>query len=75
MRNLSNQLKLDEIKNFYSILNDVEVDKSKYSYYYSGRYVYERSKSYGMGCMLILRIDEEEKVRIPIITFSIIRMI
>ncbi len=49
VRNLSNQLKGDKVKNFYSILNDVEVDSNRYSRYYSRKYVYERSKNYGIG--------------------------
>ena len=49
VRNLSNQLKGDKVKNFYSILNDVEIDSNRYSRYYSRKYVYERSKNYGIG--------------------------
>ena len=48
VRNLSNQLKIDNIQ-FYSILNDVEVDSNNYSQYYSRKYTYGRSKNYGVG--------------------------
>lgn len=49
LRNLSNQLKADDVTNFYSVLNDVEVDSGSYSQYYSRKYAYGRNKSYGVG--------------------------
>jgi len=48
VRNLSNQLKIDNIQ-FYSVLNDVDIDANNYSQYYSRKYTYGRSKSYGVG--------------------------
>lgn len=49
VRNLSNQLKDDNVNQFYSVLNDVEVESSSYSQYYSRKYAYGKSKSYGLG--------------------------
>lgn len=49
VKTLSNQLKEDTVSKFYSILNDVEIESSSYSQYYSRKYVYGRSKSYGLG--------------------------
>lgn len=49
LRNLSNQLKADDVTNFYSVLNDVEVDSGSYSQYYLRKYAYGRNKSYGVG--------------------------
>lgn len=47
VKNLTTQLKADNIGNFYSILNDVEVDTNNYSQYYSKRYAYGGNKQYG----------------------------
>lgn len=49
VKTLSNQLKEDTKSRFYSILNDVEIESASYSQYYSRKYVYGRSKSYGLG--------------------------
>ena len=49
VRNLSNQLKADKVNNFYSILNDVEIESTSYSQYYSRKYAYGKSKNYGVG--------------------------
>jgi capsular exopolysaccharide synthesis family protein len=49
LRNLSNQLKADDVTHFYSVLNDVEVDSGSYSQYYSRKYAYGKSKSYGVA--------------------------
>jgi tyrosine-protein kinase Etk/Wzc len=49
VRNLTNQLKADNVSHFYSILNDVEVETGSYSQYYSKKYSYGKSKSYGVG--------------------------
>ncbi|MEA4935048.1 MAG: polysaccharide biosynthesis tyrosine autokinase [Paludibacter sp.] len=47
VKNLSAQLKADNISHFYSILNDVQVETNSYSQYYSKRYAYGSSKQYG----------------------------
>lgn len=47
VKNLSTQLKADNVANFYSILNDVEVHTNYYSQYYSRKYAYGSSKQYG----------------------------
>lgn len=49
VRNLSNQLKADNVSDFYSILNDVEIESSSYSQYYAKKNAYGKSKSYGLG--------------------------
>ena len=49
VRNLTNQLKADNIKNFYSILNDIDMQSNSYSSYYSRKYAYgyTRKQRYG----------------------------
>ncbi len=49
VRNLSSQLKADNIRNFYSILNDVETQSASYSSYYTRKYGYGQSKSNRYG--------------------------
>ncbi|MDO9633771.1 MAG: polysaccharide biosynthesis tyrosine autokinase [Paludibacter sp.] len=49
VRNLSSQLKADNVSDFYSILNDVEIESSSYSQYYAKKNAYGKSKSYGLG--------------------------
>lgn len=49
VRNLSMQLKADNIKNFYSILNDVETQSASYSSYYTRKYGYGQSKNSRYG--------------------------
>lgn len=49
VRNLTNQLKADNIKNFYSVLNDIDMQSNSYSSYYSRKYAYgyTRKQRYG----------------------------
>jgi capsular exopolysaccharide synthesis family protein len=47
VKNLTTQLKADNVANFYSILNDVQVQTNYYSQYYSRKYAYGSNKQYG----------------------------
>jgi tyrosine-protein kinase Etk/Wzc len=47
VKNLTTQLKADNVANFYSILNDVEVNTRYYSQYYSRKFAFGSSKQYG----------------------------
>ena len=49
VRNLSSQLKADNIQNFYSVLNDVDTNSASYSSYYTKRYAYGYNKRYRYG--------------------------
>jgi tyrosine-protein kinase Etk/Wzc len=49
LRTLTVQLKADNVHNFYSVLNDVEMKANSYSRYYSRKYAYGNSRKYGYG--------------------------
>jgi len=49
VRNLSSQLKADNITNFYAVLNDVDTNSASYSSYYTKRYAYGYSNRYRYG--------------------------
>jgi capsular exopolysaccharide synthesis family protein len=49
VRNLSSQLRADNIKNFYAVLNDVDTSSASYSSYYTKRYAYGYNNRYRYG--------------------------
>lgn len=49
VRNLTSQLKADKVQNFYSILNDVNLQSTSYSSYYTKRYAYGYHRKYSYG--------------------------
>lgn len=49
VRNLSSQLKADNIQNFYAVLNDVDTNSASYSSYYTKRYAYGYNNRYRYG--------------------------
>lgn len=49
LRKITNQLMLDKMSNFYTILNDISVEENRYSKYYSKKYTYGYGYGYGYG--------------------------
>jgi capsular exopolysaccharide synthesis family protein len=49
VRNLTTQLQADKVNEFYAILNDINIDSSSYSSYYSKRYTYGNRRNYSYG--------------------------
>jgi capsular exopolysaccharide synthesis family protein len=48
-KKISNQLSMDKVPNFYTIINDVSIEENRYSKYYSKKYTYGYGYGYGYG--------------------------